>query len=137
MLYSWAFISQNTYFCFLMLFYHIFTTFIVIYRLLIVFLNFFIYCRSFFLNFRFQRKFLHFIIIEGFQLLTRYTWLKISMPQLTWKLNQVKQNNQVLLSNLTNNSDHLSFNLLPHATSLVDAVHVPFVKLNNTRFRHF
>jgi len=32
-------------------------------------------------------------------------------PGIQQKLNEVKQNNKILLSNLTNNSDQLSFNL--------------------------
>ncbi|KAL4148242.1 hypothetical protein QTP88_002523 [Uroleucon formosanum] len=51
------------------------------------------------------------------------------------KLNEVKQNNQVLLSNFTNNSDQSSFNLELCETLL--AANIPLAKLNNTNFRNF
>lgn len=47
----------------------------------------------------------------------------------------MKQNNQVLLSNLTNNSDQSSFNLKICEALL--AANIPLAKLNNTSFRKF
>lgn len=47
----------------------------------------------------------------------------------------MKQNNQVLLPNLTNNSDKSSFNLELCETLL--AANIPLAKLNNTSFRNF
>jgi len=51
------------------------------------------------------------------------------------KLNEAKQNNQVLLSNLINNSDQSSFNLELCETLL--AANIPLAKSNNTNFRNF
>jgi len=51
------------------------------------------------------------------------------------KLNEVKQNDQVLISNLTNNSDQSSFNLELCETLL--AANIPLAKLNNTNIRNF
>jgi hypothetical protein len=49
-------------------------------------------------------------------------------------MNEVKQNNQVLLSNLTNNSYQSSFNLELYETLVAN---IPLAKLNNTNFRNF